>query len=419
MSSLAITGIGRLVTYEAERAERNDASVVCENGRVVWLGDGPAPEQAGDERIDVGGRCVVPGFVDSHTHLVFAGDRLAEFTARLAGRDYSAGGIATTVGATRAAGRSMLEARAHHLAAEALRGGTTTLEIKSGYGLSVDDERRLLEIAGEITTETTFLGAHVVPHEFAADPDGYVDLVCGPMLDACAPLAAWCDVFCEDGAFDVDHSRAVLDAGAEHGLGLRVHANQLAHGPGVRLGVDVSAASVDHCTFLDDADIDALASAGTVATLLPTVELSTGSPAAPGRALLDAGASVALASDCNPGTSYTSSMPLVIALACRHYRMTPDEALRAATLGGARALRRDDVGHLRVGARADLVVLDAPEPGYLAYRPGMPLVHLVVRGGASVDRRGSGPLTRPPSKALRHGDRPVGGKASGAEEASS
>ena len=384
MSSLAVTGIGRLVTWEADRDTRTGASLVCDGGRVVWVGDGPPPEQAGDAHIDVEGRSVVPGFVDSHTHLVFAGDRLAEFTARLEGRPYTAGGIATTVDATRAAGRPALEAGAQRLAAEALRAGTTTLEVKSGYGLSVAAERRLLEVARGVTGETTFLGAHVVPAEFAHDADGYVALVCGPMLEACAPLATWCDVFCEDGAFDADQSRAVLAAGAALGLGLRVHANQLGHGPGVRLGVELGAASVDHCTFLDDGDVAALADTDTVATLLPAVELSTASPPAPGRVLLDAGAHVALASDCNPGTSYTSSMPLVIALACRHYGMTPTEALRAATLGGARALRRDDIGHLRVGARADLVVLDAPHHGYLAYRPGVPLVHRVVRGGRPV-----------------------------------
>ena len=384
MSSLAVTGIGRLVSYEPDREERDGASMICEDGRVVWVGDDTPPQQAGDERIDVGGRCVIPGFVDSHTHLVFAGDRLTEFTERVAGRPYAAGGIATTVRATRDARPADLAARARELAAEAVRGGTTTLEIKSGYGLSIDHERGLLEIARAISPETTFLGAHVVPPEHAGDPDAYVDLVCGPMLDACAPLAAWCDVFCERGAFDADQSRAVLQAGAQRGLGLRVHANQLGHGPGVRLGVELGAAAVDHCTFLDGGDIAALAGATTVATLLPTVELATGGPAAPGRALLDAGARVALASDCNPGTSYTTSMALVIALACHRYRMTPAEALRAATLGGAHALRRDDVGHLRVGARADVVVLDAPDPGYLAYRPGVPLVHRVLCAGRPV-----------------------------------
>lgn len=389
MSALLVTGIARLVSHDPDLPEQGPLSLVCDDGRVAWIGQGSPPEQAGDHRLDAGGRCVIPGFVDSHTHLVFAGDRLAEFTARLSGTPYSAGGITTTVAATRAADAATLEATATRLAAEALSGGTTTLEIKSGYGLTVDDERRMLDVAARVDgAEPTFLGAHVVPPEFADDADGYVDLVCGPMMEACAPRARWCDVFCERGAFDADQSRAVLQAGRRHGLGLRVHANQLDHGPGVRLGVELGAAAVDHCTFLDDRDIAALAGSETVATLLPTVELSTNTPAAPARRLLAAGASVGLASDCNPGSSYTTSMALVIALACQRYRLTPDEALRAATLGGARALQRHDVGHLGIGATADLVVLDAPDPGYLAYRPGLAQVHAVVRGGQTV---------RPPS----------------------
>ena len=384
MTSLVVTGIGRLVTHDPE-GPPNASTLVCDDGRVVWVGDGGLPQQAGDRHMDVGGRCVIPGFVDSHTHIVFADDRLEEFSARLAGRPYEAGGIATTVRATRAADRATLDATARRLADEALDGGTTTLEVKSGYGLTVDDERRLLEVAGGLPgVETTFLGAHVVPEEFADDPEGYVDLVCGAMLDACAPLARWCDVFCEDGAFDADASRAILEAGRRHGLGLRVHANQLTQGPGVRLGVESGAASVDHCTFLHDDDIAALADSRTVATLLPTVEFSTNSPPAPGRQLLDAGVDVALASDCNPGSSYTTSMAFVVALACHRYGFTPDEALRAATLGGAQALHRDDIGQLRIGATADLVVLDAPDPGYLAYRPGLAQVHAVVRRGEQV-----------------------------------
>lgn len=382
MSSLLVTGIARLVSHDPDLPEQGPLSLLCDDGRVAWIGQGAPPEQAGDQRLDADGRSVIPGFVDSHSHVVFAGDRLAEFTARLAGQSYEAGGIATTVTATRAADRATLEATASWLAAEALAGGTTTLEIKSGYGLSVDHERRMLEVASTIDgAETTFLGAHVVPDEYADDPDGYVELVCGPMVEACAPHAKWCDVFCEQGAFDADQSRAVLEAGRRHGLGLRVHANQLGHGPGVRLGVDLDAAAVDHCAFLDDDDVAALAGSRTVATLTPAVELSTGSPPAPARRLLDAGAVVALASDCNPGSSYTTSMALVIALACQRYGLTPDEAVRAATLGGAHALRRDDIGHLGVGARADLVILDAPDPGYLAYRPGLAQVHAVVRNG--------------------------------------
>ncbi|MBA2579175.1 MAG: imidazolonepropionase [Euzebyaceae bacterium] len=397
MSVIAVTGIGLLATQDPELGELRDAAVLAVDGRVTWVGPSDAlPEGAGEERVDAHGRCVVPGFVDSHTHLVFAGDRAEEFAARLVGLPYAAGGIRTTVEATRAATAGALEAGARRLAAEALASGTTTMEVKSGYGLTVADERRLLEIAGRLpATVATFLGAHVVPDEYTDRPDDYVDLVSGPMLDACAPLAAWCDVFCEDGAFDVAQSRAVLDAGAARGLGLRVHANQLAHGPGVALAAELGAASADHCTHVTDADAAALADAGVVATLLPAAEFSTRSPYAPARRLLDAGVTVALATDCNPGTSYTTSLPFVIALACREYRLTPAEALRAATAGGAAALRMGDAGRLSPGARADLVVLDAPGYTHLAYRPGVPLVDAVVRGGrvvysrrATPDRRG-------------------------------
>jgi imidazolonepropionase len=386
--SLALTGIGRLTSHDPALPTRGPLSLVCAGGRVAWIGRGGPPDQAADVALDVGGRCVIPGFVDSHTHLVFAGDRLAEFTARLAGRPYAAGGIATTVAATRAADRGTLARTVDRLVDEALDGGTTTLEVKSGYGLTVEDEARLLEVAGRVDdADVTFLGAHVVPAAFADDPDAYVDLVCGPMLDRCAPLARWCDVFCEVGAFDPDQSRAVLEAGRARGLGLRVHANQLGPGAGVRLGVTLGAAAVDHCTHLDAEDVAALAGSSTVATLLPAVEFSTRTPPAPARSLLDAGVEVALATDCNPGSSYTTSMALVVALACQRYGITPDEAVRAATLGGARALRRDDVGHLAVGAVADLVVLDAPDPGYLAYRPGLAQVHAVIRRGQVVRPR--------------------------------
>jgi imidazolonepropionase len=329
---------------------------------------------------------VLPGFVDSHAHLVFAGDRAAEFAARMAGQPYTAGGIRSTVAATRAASREALGRRTAALVAEAARSGTTTIEAKSGYGLTVDDERRALEVAGAHADEVTFLGAHVVPPEYAGRPDDYVDLVRGPMLDACAPLARWVDVFCERGAFDADQSRAVLQAGVVRGLVPRVHANQLGPGPGVRLAVELDAASADHVTHLTDDDVAALAGSRTVATLLPGAEFSTRSPYPDARRLLDAGVTVALASDCNPGTSFTTSMPFCIALAVRELRMTPDEAVWAATAGGARALRRSDVGHLGVGARADVVLLDAPSHLHLAYRPGVPLVARVWRGGAPVPR---------------------------------
>ncbi|MEU5907828.1 imidazolonepropionase [Micromonospora sp. NPDC047467] len=391
MSSLLVDTIGELVTNgtgEGPLGIRRKAAVLIEEGRVAWVGPA-AYAPAADRRVDAGGAAVLPGFVDSHAHLVFAGDRAAEFAARMAGERYTGGGIRTTVGATRAASDDELRATVRRLRGEALRQGTTTMEIKSGYGLTVADEARSLRIAAETSTETTFLGAHVVPAEYADRPDDYVGLVCGPMLAAAAPHAKWIDVFCERGAFDVDHARAILACGQAAGLGVRVHANQLGPGPGVQLGVELGAASVDHCTHLSDADMAALAGTArddgsgttTVATLLPGAEFSTRSPYPDARRLLDAGVTVALATDCNPGTSYTSSMPFCVALAVREMGMTPAEAVWAATAGGARALRRDDIGVLTPGARADLVVLDAPSYLHLAYRPGVPLIRQVLLNG--------------------------------------
>jgi imidazolonepropionase len=382
--SVAYTGIAELVTNDpgvgdgTPLGRLTDAAIVVERGRVAWVG--PARDvPAADQRIDVGGRCVVPGFVDSHSHLLFAGDRAQEFAARMAGRAYAAGGIATTVAATRAASDVELRTNATRLVAEMRRQGTTTVEIKSGYGLTVADEARALTIARELTDETTYLGAHVVAPEFADDPDGYVALVTGEMLAACAPLARWIDVFVEDGAFGADAARTILTAGRAHGLEPRVHANQLGPGPGVQLACDLDAASADHCTHLTDADVDALASSGTVATLVPGADFSTRSSVYPdGRRLVDAGATVAVATDCNPGTSYTTSMPFVIALAVRECGLTPAEALWAATAGGAAALRRTDVGHLGLGAAGHLTVLDAPCHEHLAYRPGVPLATVLA-----------------------------------------
>lgn len=386
---LAVAGIPHLVTNDPALGEgplgvvRDAAIVAGDDGRVAWVGPSAEVGDHCDLRpVDAGGRAVIPGFVDSHTHLVFAGDRAGEFAARMAGQPYAAGGIRTTMSATRAASDADLAANARRLAAEALRSGTTTLEVKSGYGLSVGDEARSLAAAGSVTRETTFLGAHVVPPGESAD--AYVDLVCGEMLAACAPRARWIDVFCDRGAFDVDQARRILEAGAAAGLGTRIHANQLQHGGAVRLGVELGVASCDHCTHLDDADVEALAGSRTVATLLPTAELCTRSPFPSARRLLDAGATVALASDCNPGSSYTTSMPLAIALGVISMGMTCDEALWAATAGGAAALRRDDIGVLRAGCRADFVVLDAASHVHLAYRPGVDLVAAVSRGGAWV-----------------------------------
>lgn len=319
--------------------------------------------------------------MDSHSHLVFAGDRTQEFNARMSGRPYSAGGIRTTVAATRAASDEDLERNLTHYLAEALRQGTTTFETKSGYGLTVEDEARALRIAAAHTDEVTFLGAHIVSPDHADDPAAYVALVTGEMLDACAPYARWIDVFCEKGAFDGDQAREILTAGKAKGLHPRVHANQLSYGPGVQLAVELDAASADHCTHLTDEDVDALANGNTVATLLPGAEFSTRAQWPDARRLLDAGATVALSTDCNPGSSFTSSVPFCIALAVRDMGMTPDEAIWSATAGGAAALRRDDIGRLTPGARADLLLLDAPSHVHLAYRPGVPLVSEVWRRG--------------------------------------
>lgn len=384
MTSVALINIGELVTNDPQAADLlgllHDAALVVEGSRVAWAGPA-ARVPAADTSIDLGGRAVLPGWVDSHSHLAFAGDRAEEFAARMAGAAYSAGGIRATVAATRAATDEQLTAQVSRLVLEMRRQGTTTVEIKSGYGLSVHDEARSLAIARQFTPETTFLGAHVVAPEYADDPAAYVELVTGPMLAAAAPYARWIDAFCERGAFDGDQARTVLEAGAAAGLRGRLHANQLGPGPGVRLAAELGLLAVDHCTHLEPADVDALRDSGTIATLLPGVEFSTRQPYPDARALLDAGVRVALASDCNPGSCFTSSMALCVALAVREMAMTPAEAVHAATYVGAAALGRDDIGRLTVGARADLQVLDAPSHVHLAYRPGVPLTQQVWIGG--------------------------------------
>ncbi|KAB7745226.1 imidazolonepropionase [Nostocoides sp. F2B08] len=384
MSTVLVTGAAELVTCDPTLGLGPlgivpGGAAVVEAGRIAWVGPA-AGAPAADRVVELDGRALVPGFVDSHSHLVFAGDRAHEFTARMAGEAYDGGGIGTSVEATRGTDDEELRALVACRVAEMRASGTTTVEIKSGYGLSVADEKRSLRIAAEFTDETTFLGAHVVPPDARAGGEearrAYLDLVTGPMLQACAPHARWVDVFCEPNspyAFTEEESRRVLEAGRDAGLGLRVHGNQLGPGPGVRLAVELGAASVDHCTFLSEADIEALAGAAgtTVATLLPGVEFSTRSPYPNARRLIDAGVSLALASDCNPGTCYTSSMPFVIALAVREMRMTVAEALLAATVGSARSLQRDDIGRIAPGMRADLATIDAPSHEHLAYRPGM------------------------------------------------
>lgn len=388
---LVLSGIGTLVTNDPslDRGKlgiiKNASLVVDDQNKIALACEASKlPREYRGMAIDVAGRAIIPGFVDSHTHLVFGGDRAEEFEARMSGKPYSAGGIRTTVAATRGSDNDALVANARRLANEALHTGTTTLETKSGYGLSIFDETRSLQVANSITSETTFLGAHVVPAE--SQIDDYVALICGEMLTQCAPHAKWIDVFCDRGAFEVDHARAILTAGANSGLGLRIHANQLQHGGGVQLGVELGVASCDHCTHLDSADIDALASTkgNTVATLLPTAELCTRSQFPDARRLIDAGVTVALASDCNPGSSYTTSMPLVVSLAVLNMNMTCDEAVWSATAGGAAALRRNDIGNLAVGSQADFAVLNSRSHIHLAYRPGVKIIDAVFSKGKLV-----------------------------------
>lgn len=391
MSTRVVRHVGELTTNDPALGDGSalgrlhDAAFVVDESRVLWVGaDADAP--AADEAIDAAGAAVVPGFVDAHTHLVFAGERSDEFEARMVGVHYDGGGIMRTVAATRATSREELRALVGRRVDELRANGVTTVEVKSGYELTTAGEARDLAIAGEVTEEVTWLGAHVVPDEYAHDREAYVALLCGEMLEECAPRARWADVFCDRGAFSVEEARAVLTRARDAGLGVRLHANQLAHSGAVALAVELDAASVDHLTYFDDADVDLLAGSSTVATLLPGAEFSTRSPYPSARRLLDAGVSVALATDCNPGTSYVTSMAFVVALAVREMGMSADEALWSATRGGARALRRDDVGHLGVGARADFVVLDAPRAAHLAYRPGANLAARVERGA-----RGSSP----------------------------
>ena len=380
--TVAFTNIGQLVTNNERLGEGmlgviENAGLVAIDGVVTWVGKSKDVTSHSDvATVDMHGRVVIPGFVDSHSHIMFAGDRSQEFAARMAGIPYSAGGIKTTVNATRAASDDELRHNAARLIAEMRESGTTTVEIKSGYGLDVANETRSLRIAREFTQDTTFLGAHVVPAEFSNSPDDYVDLVCEAMLNECVPYSTWIDVFCDIGAFTTEQTRRILTAGIARGLKPRIHLNQLAQGDGIAMAVELDCASADHLTYLSDDDITTLASSNTVAGLVPGAEFSTRAPQYPrARDLIDAGVSVALSPDCNPGSSYTTNMPFCIALAVREMHMSVDEAVFAATHGGAQALRRTDVGHLGIGAQADFAVLDAPHYIHLAYRPGVPLVH--------------------------------------------
>ena len=390
MSHTLIDNIGLLVTNDpsfdgSPLGLIENAAIVIESGSVTWVGrSGEFSRGDVDNSVDALGRCIIPGFVDSHTHMIFAGDRGAEFRARMQGESYSAGGIKQTVELTRAASNDDLLTNARRLFSEAMSSGTTTMECKSGYGLTVEDEARSLAVARQLTEETTFLGAHVIPKEFVNSPDDYVDLVCGQMLDSVLPHAKWIDVFCDRGAFNVDQARRILTAGMDKGLQARLHANQLEHGGGVLLGVELGVASVDHVSHLSDADIAALAKSTTVATLLPGAEFSTRSTYPDARRLFEAGVTVAVASDCNPGSSYTSNMPFVMAVAVRDMHFSPEQALWSATTGGAQALRRTDVGHLGVGAKADFSILKTDSYIHLTYRPGVQLIDEVWRHGSRI-----------------------------------
>ena len=385
MSSIAFTNIETLVTNDSHIGDGvlgvlHGATLVVEDGVITQIAQ-QIPSGV-DSEIDCSGKTLLPGFVDSHSHLIFAGDRAHEFSARSRGEKYSAGGITSTVAATRAASDAVLSQNAQRLLDEALASGTTTIEIKSGYGLTERDELRSIEIAKRFTDETTLLAAHVIPLEFKNDPDTYVALIIDSIIPASS--AKWIDVFCDQGAFSPEQSEAILRAGIAQGMLPRIHANQLTAGKGVELAVALGASSADHLSKSTQSDIELLASSNTVATLLPGAEFSTHLESNLGRKFLDAGARVAIASDCNPGSSYTTSMPFCIASAVSLLGFTVEEAVLAATLGGAQALRREDIGQLAIGKRADLVLLDAPSYIHLAYRPGVNLIHSTYKSGRAV-----------------------------------
>ena len=384
MTKTLFTNIGSLVMPATEVGVLEtlpNAAFVVEDGLVAWVGSADNAPSC-DEVVDADGRCVIPGFVDSHAHLIFAGSREQEFAARMSGISYSAGGIKTTVAKTRAASDAELRSNAQRLVEELYQSGVTYFEIKSGYGLDVETEVRSLKIAREFTEDTTFLGAHVIPQE--QDPERYVSLVTTEMLAAVKPYAKWVDVFCDKGAFDLVQTRRVLEAGIAAGLRPRLHANQIEDLGAIALAVELDCASVDHCTHLSDADIELLANSNTVATLLPGAEFSTRSPYPNAKRLFAAGVTVALATDCNPGSSFTTSMPFCISVAVREMGFTVDQAVWSATRGGSLALRDQSRGGLRVGMRADFAILDAPNHLFLAYRPGVQLIAATFVAGKKV-----------------------------------
>lgn len=393
MTDLLLTGIGQLTTNMGRSIA--DAVVAVEDGTITYAGSSQdAPDQTG-ERYDCGGMAVIPGFVDAHTHLVFSGDRSDEFSRRLGGESYAeiaaaGGGILSTVAATRASSEDELFDMAAARVWRMIRTGTTTVEIKSGYGLDLETELRQLVVARRIgdvlpvTVKTTFLGGHSVPPEFKDDRGGYIDQLVEDVMPAASPLADYCDVFVEEGIFTVDEARRIFTRGAELGLGARVHAEQLSHTGGAELAADLGAVSADHLDHATEDDARALAAAGVSAVLVPGASYTLRSPQAPGPMLLDHGCNLALATDCNPGTSYFESMAPILSLAVVHMGLTVDQAITAATLGGARSLGFDDRGYIAPGAVADFIVLDAPSATHLVYRPGSDLVSQVFKDGVAV-----------------------------------
>lgn len=401
-SSVLLRGIGQLVSNDPVvgglLGVLENAAVLISGGIIEWVGPGAEVPSADDRaEIDVEGRAVIPGFVDAHTHLVFAGDRADEFGRRLRGESYqeimdAGGGIMSTVGATRAATAEDLYSATANRVERMVAAGTTTIEMKSGYGLDVATETLLLEVAARLDLDlpvdivSTFLGAHSIPPEFVSDREGYLDLIENEMFPACAPLARFCDVFCEDGVFTLDETRRVLEAGKRYGLVPRLHADQLAASGGAGLAAELGAASADHLDHVTPEEIAAMATAGTAAVLLPGVSLSMRLPFPDPGPLLQAGLTVAIATDANPGTSYVLTMPFVVALACLEMGMSAEQAVWSATRGGALSLQLPDRGWIKAGAAADLVVLDADSYLHLPYRPDSDLVHRVVKSGRTVER---------------------------------
>jgi imidazolonepropionase len=419
---LLIKNISRLVTvaswgkpFKAGKDMQDlgivdNAAVLCLEGKIAWAGPMSEwaavggqfvqPGQRPDlEEIDAAGKVVLPGFVDSHTHAMFAGDRAHEFALRSAGATYQeiarqGGGILNTVSHVRAASKKELKRSTVSILNEMMKHGTTTVEIKTGYGLTLDAEIKMMEAIHELQVEEmigivpTFLGAHAVPPEFKEDPAAYVALVIEKMIPYVGKrkIALFCDVFCEQGYFDVGSSRRILEAGKSWGMAPKVHAEEITASGGAMLAAQVGAVSADHLERIDDAGITAMRDTGIVATLLPGVSFFLNHGYAPARALIDAGVPVAIASDFNPGSCMSFSMPLMMTIACTQMRMSPEEALCAATLNGAAAVNLSgSCGSIERGKNADLIVADVPDYTHLAYHFGTNHVVRTIKNGTILE----------------------------------